>query len=317
MVIARLKTYLGELLLQKGLITKEQIESVLRQQAESGAPFGQVAVSLGYVEEEAMLMTLAEQLQLSCVDLSSFEFDSQLVLSLRESHARRYGAIVLEDRGIDFLVGMKDPMDIFASDELERLLQRPITPAVVNETELLNTLDLVYRRTDEIASFAEELDGELTNGQFDLAAMALGADDSEAPVVKLLQSIFEDAVQVRASDIHIEPDEDVLRIRQRIDGLLQEQVMKKKRIASALVLRLKLLSSLDISEKRLPQDGRFSVLVKGRKLDVRLSTMPIANGESVVMRLLDQTAGVTDLDDIGMPKEMLTRFRRLIQMPHG
>ena len=317
MVIARLKTYLGELLLQKGLITKEQIESVLRQQAESGEPFGQVAVSLGYVEEETMLMALAEQLQLSYVDLSSFEFDSQLVLSLRESHARRYGAIVLEDRGIDFLVGMKDPMDIFASDELERLLQRPITPAVVNETELLNTLDLVYRRTDEIASFAEELDGELTNGQFDLAAMALGADDSEAPVVKLLQSIFEDAVQVRASDIHIEPDEDVLRIRQRIDGLLQEQVMKEKRIASALVLRLKLLSSLDISEKRLPQDGRFSVLVKGRKLDVRLSTMPIANGESVVMRLLDQTAGVTDLDDIGMPKEMLTRFRRLIQMPHG
>ena len=317
MVIARLKTYLGELLLQKGLITKEQIESVLRQQAESGAPFGQVAVGLGYVEEEAMLMTLAEQLQLSYVDLSSFEFDSQLVLSLRESHARRYGAIVLEDRGIDFLVGMKDPMDIFASDELERLLQRPITPAVVNATELLNTLDLVYRRTDEIASFAEELDDELTDGQFDLAAMALGADDSEAPVVKLLQSIFEDAVQVRASDIHIEPDENVLRIRQRIDGLLQEQVMKEKRIASALVLRLKLLSSLDISEKRLPQDGRFSVLVKGRKLDVRLSTMPIANGESVVMRLLDQTAGVTDLDDVGMPKEMLSRFRRLIQMPHG
>ena len=317
MVIARLKTYLGELLLQKGLMTKEQLESALRQQAESGAPFDQVAVSLGYVEEEAMLMTLAEQLQLTYVDLSSFEFNSQLVLSLRESHARRYGAIVLEDRGIDFLVGMKDPMDIFASDELERLLQRPITPAVVNATELLNTLDLVYRRTDEIASFAEELDGELTNGQFDLAAMALGADDSEAPVVKLLQSIFEDAVQVRASDIHIEPDENVLRIRQRIDGLLQEQVMKEKRIASALVLRLKLLSSLDISEKRLPQDGRFSVLVKGRKLDVRLSTMPIANGESVVMRLLDQTAGVTDLDDVGMPKEMLSRFRRLIQMPHG
>jgi MSHA biogenesis protein MshE len=224
---------------------------------------------------------------------------------------------VLEDRGADFLVGMKDPMDIFASDELERLLQRPITPAVVNSTELLNTLDLVYRRTDEIASFAEELDGELTDGQFDLAAMALGADDSEAPVVKLLQSIFEDAVQVRASDIHIEPDENVLRIRQRIDGVLQEQVMKEKRIASALVLRLKLLSSLDISEKRLPQDGRFSVLVKGRKLDVRLSTMPIANGESVVMRLLDQTAGVTDLNDVGMPVEMLARFRRLIQMPHG
>lgn len=317
MVVARLKTHLGELLLQKGFLTREQLDTALLQQADSGDPIGAVVVRLGFVEEESMLMTLAEQLQLDYVDLTSFDFDSQLVLSLRENYARRYGAIVLEDRGIDFLVGMKDPMDIFASDQLERILQRPITPAVVNATELVNTLDLAYRRTDEIASFAEELDGELTDGQFDLAAMALGADDSEAPVVKLLQSIFEDAVQVRASDIHIEPDENVLRIRQRIDGVLQEQVMKEKRIASALVLRLKLLSSLDISEKRLPQDGRFSVLVKGRKLDVRLSTMPIANGESVVMRLLDQTAGVTDLDDVGMPAEMLARFRRLIQMPHG
>ena len=186
MVITRLKTFLGDMLLQKGLMTEVQLESVLRQQAESGAPFGEIAVSLGYVQEEAMLMTLAEQLQLDYVDLSSFEFKSQLVLSLRESYARRYGAIVLEDRGTDFLVGMKDPMDIFAIDELERLLQKQITPTLVNATELLNTLDLVYRRTDEIASFAEELDGELTDGQFDLAAMALGADDSEAPVVKLL-----------------------------------------------------------------------------------------------------------------------------------
>lgn len=317
MVIARLKTSFGEQLLQKELLTREQLDIAQRQQAVSGDQFGHIVVGLGFVKEEAMLMTLAEQLQLDYVDLRSFDFDSDLVLSLREIYARRYGAIVLEDRGFDLLVGMKDPMDIFATDELERILKKPIIPAVVSPIELVNTLDLVYRRTNEIASFAQELDGELTDGQFDLAAMALGADDSEAPVVKLLQSIFEDAVQVRASDIHIEPDETVLRIRQRVDGVLQEQIMKEKRIASALVLRLKLLSGLDISEKRLPQDGRFSVLVKGRKLDVRLSTMPIANGESVVMRLLDQTSGVTDLDDVGMPSEMLTRFRRLIKMPHG
>lgn len=317
MVIARLKTTLGELLLQRRLVTEQQLEIALAKQQETGARIGQVLVDHGFVDEIAMLQTLAEQLQLSFVDLRSFDFDTQLVQSLRETHARRYGAVVLEDRGIDFLVGMKDPMDLFASDELERILQRPITPAVVRPEELDNTLDLAYRRTDEIATFAEELDGELTDGQFDLAELALGADDSEAPVVKLLQSIFEDAVQVRASDIHIEPDESVLRIRQRIDGVLQEQVMKEKRIASALVLRLKLLSGLDISEKRLPQDGRFSLLVKGRKLDVRLSTMPIANGESVVMRLLDQTEGVTDLNEVGMPSEMLARFRRLVTMPHG
>jgi len=214
-------------------------------------------------------------------------------------------------------VGMVDPMDIFAFDEIERILQQPVQQAVIRESELLSTLDLVYRRTEDIASFAEELDEELTDGQFDLESLSLDADDSEAPVVKLLQSIFEDAVQVRASDIHIEPDENVLRIRQRVDGVLQEQVMKERRIAPALVLRLKLLSGLDISEKRLPQDGRFSLKVKGRNVDVRLSTMPIANGESVVMRLLDQTEGATDLDDVGMPKEMLEKFRQLVHLPHG
>jgi MSHA biogenesis protein MshE len=188
---------------------------------------------------------------------------------------------------------------------------------VVRETELLNTLDLVYRRTEDIASFAEELDEELTDSQFDLDSLSLDADDSEAPVVKLLQSIFEDAVQVRASDIHIEPDESVLRIRQRVDGILQEQVMKERRIAPALVLRLKLLAGLDISEKRLPQDGRFSLKVRDRNIDVRLSTMPLEYGESVVMRLLDQTSGVKDLSAVGMPEALLARFRRLIQMPHG
>jgi len=122
---------------------------------------------------------------------------------------------------------------------------------------------------------------------------------------------------VRASDIHIEPDEHVLRIRQRIDGVLQEQVVKERRIASALVLRLKLMSGLDISEKRLPQDGRFSLKIKERKVDVRLSTMPVEYGESVVMRLLDQTDGAAELKNVGMPAEMLVKFRRLIHMPHG
>ncbi len=317
MVIARLKIRLGELLLQHGLIGSEELDIALRQQKVSGGRIGKVLVELGYVNEETMLRTLAEQLQIPYVNLHGYEFDAALVQSLREVSARRFEAIILEDRGVDLLVGMLDPMDIFACDELERILQRAISPAVIKPSELYETLDMVYRRTDEIAGFAEQLDDELADGQFDLADLALGADDSEAPVVKLLQSIFEDAVQVRASDIHIEPDEHVLRIRQRIDGVLQEQVMKEKRIASALVLRLKLLSNLDISEKRMPQDGRFSLLVKGRTLDIRLSTMPIAHGESVVMRILDQTEGSTELQAIGMSPEMLERFRHLISMPHG
>lgn len=317
MTLAKQKMRIGDLLVQKGVISDAQLAIGLDRQKKIGQRLGWVLVELGYVDEDQFLSFLSQQLQIPFIDLQRYSFDVTLVHRLPESYARRYRAIVLSDEGAHVLIGMVDPMDIFAFDELERMLEQPIQQAVVRESELLNTLDLVYRRTEEIASFAEELDEELTEGQFDLEALTLNVDDSDAPVVKLLQSIFEDAVQVRASDIHIEPDENVLRIRQRVDGILQEQVMKERRIAPALVLRLKLLSGLDISEKRLPQDGRFSLKVKGRNIDVRLSTMPVENGESVVMRLLDQTTGVTNLDNVGMPADMLERFRRLIHMPHG
>lgn len=317
MAIVKQKTRIGELLVQNQVITEQQLLIGLDKQRELGQRLGRVLIDLGYIDEEQFLSFLSQQLQIPFIDLRRYDFDVNLIQLLPETYARRYRAIILADQGAQLLVGMSDPMDIFAFDEIERILQQPIQQAVVRESELLNTLDLVYRRTEEIASFAEELDEELTEGQFDLEALSLNADDSDAPVVKLLQSIFEDAVQVRASDIHIEPDENVLRIRQRVDGVLQEQVMKERRIAPALVLRLKLLSGLDISEKRLPQDGRFSLKVKGRNIDVRLSTMPITNGESVVMRLLDQTEGATSLDKVGMPVEMLKIFRKLIHMPHG
>ena len=317
MAITKQKVKIGNLLVQNDVITDEQLRTALEAQKEMGQKLGRVLINLGYVDEDQFLSFLSQQLQIPFIDLKRYQFDVALIQRLPENYARRHRAIVLQEKPQGLLVGMADPMDIFAFDEIERILQMPIQQAVVRESELLNTLDLVYRRTEDIATFAEELDEELTEGQFDLESLTLDADDSEAPVVKLLQSIFEDAVQVRASDIHIEPDESVLRIRQRVDGVLQEQVMKERRIAPALVLRLKLLAGLDISEKRLPQDGRFSLKVKGRNIDVRLSTMPIENGESVVMRLLDQTGGATDLEDVGMPEEMLEKFRALIHRPHG
>jgi len=317
MAIVKQKIKIGELLVSGGALTQEQLDSAVERQTQTGQRLGQVIVEFGFLTAEQFLSYLSQQLQIPFVDLRRYNFDVSLIHRLRESYARRYRAIVLADQNGLLLVGMADPMDIFASDELERILEQPIQAALVDEAELLSTLDLVYRRTEEIAGFAEELDEELTDGQFDLDELGLNVDDSDAPVVKLLQSIFEDAVQVRASDIHIEPDENVLRIRQRVDGVLQEQVMKERRIAPALVLRLKLLSGLDISEKRLPQDGRFSLKVKGRKIDVRLSTMPIEAGESVVMRLLDQTDGATDLNEVGMPDDMLKVFRSLIHRPHG
>jgi len=138
-----------------------------------------------------------------------------------------------------------------------------------------------------------------------------------APVVKLLQSLFEDAVQIGSSDIHIEPDEKVLRIRQRVDGVLQEHTMNETSIAGALVLRLKLIAGLNISEKRLPQDGRFSITIKDRNIDVRISTMPVFHGESVVMRLLDQSGGIIDMENLGMGEALGARIKKLIKRSHG
>ncbi|WP_233128929.1 GspE/PulE family protein [Halovibrio salipaludis] len=313
----RRKVRIGDLLVENSVITEEQLQTALGEQKRTGRKLGKTLTDLGYLDEDQLLNFLSQQLDIPFVQLRHYNFDHELVKKLPEAQARRFRAIVLAERNGELLVGMADPMDIFAYDELTRILDQPVKQAVVRESELLNTLDLVYRRTDEIASLAEELEDEIGDEAFDLADLGSDSDVNEAPVVRLLQTIFEDAIQARSSDVHIEPDETVIRIRQRIDGVLQEQVMKEKRIHSALVLRLKLMAGLNISEKRMPQDGRFNIRVKGRSIDVRVSTLPVQYGESVVMRLLDQSQGILDLESTGMPPGILRRFRRLIHRPHG
>ncbi len=223
---------------------------------------------------------------------------------------------MLEDRATDYLVGMADPTDLYAVDEIQAKLSKPISQAIVRENDLLVAFDKVYRRTEEINALAEELGQELSDNSDELANMLQG-EMTDAPVAKLLQSIFEDAVQMSASDVHIEPGKSEIRIRQRVDGILHEQVMKEIQIAPAVVVRLKLMADLNISEKRLPQDGRFHIKIKNHSIDVRLSTMPTQHGESVVMRLLDQNEGILNLDDIGMNEAVLERFRKSIHRPHG
>lgn len=309
---------LGDLLVAQQMISEAQLQHALQEQKLTGRKLGASLVDLGYVEENALLSLLSEQLEIPFIDLKQFRFDQDLVQSLPETVARRYRVMLLKNDGDGVLLGMADPTDIFGLDELQRIIKLPIKAAVVRESELLDILDLAYSRHDEIATLAEELEDELEDsGAVNLADIITDATDTDAPVVKLLQKVFEEAIQAKASDIHIEPDENVLRIRRRIDGVLTEQVMNEKRIAGALVVRLKLMSNLDISEKRLPQDGRFNLKVKGRSVDVRISTMPVQFGESVVMRLLDHTDGVLPLEKVGMPVEMMQRFRRVIHRPHG
>jgi len=314
---SRKKIRIGDLLVENKVISQTQLNAALADQKTSGRKLGRILVDNGFVEEKQFLLFLSKQLNVPHIDLKHYRFKPETVRMVPEMHARRYRAIALDAGGVDVLVGMADPTDIFAYDELSRLLQRPLRTAVVSESDLLRTFDTVYRRTEEISSLAEELGEELEERDIDLGQLVESQDVTDAPVVKLLQSLFEDAAQVNSSDIHIEPDETVLRIRQRIDGLLHEQVMDNIRIAPALVLRLKLIAGLDISEKRLPQDGRFSVKVKGHSIDVRMSTMPIQHGESVVLRLLDQSAGIRRLDELGMPADVAGRFEHLIHSPHG
>ena len=314
----RRKLRIGELLVENGLLTAEQLTLALQAQKKRGMRLGQILVDLGYVEETQLLDFLARQLDIAFVDLSAADLSQPTVMRLPEQHARRFNAIVIRETDKDLEVGLADPTDLLALDELSRILKRPIQPALVREADLLRTLDRFYRRTDEISSLAMQLDEELSGDQqFELVDIDADEKGSEAPVAKLLKSVFEDAVQAGASDIHIEPDENVLRIRQRIDGVLREQTMKETRIASALVLRIKLMSSLDISEKRLPQDGRFNMRVNQKAIDVRVSTLPVQNGEAVVMRLLDQSTGTENLDQLGLPDDLLARLRDLVHRPYG
>ncbi len=310
------KIRLGEILLQQKLLTAENLTAALEEQKRSGRKLGRIFIDAGYVTEEQIGSALARQLQVPYINLKHFNIRPEVATRLPETLARRFRAIVLEDSGAFYRVGMADPTDLFAYDEINRVLKRDIQLAVVGESLLLQTIDRLYRRTEEISGLALEL-GEELGESTDIGALGLTPGAEDAPVVKLLQSVFEDAVQVRASDIHIEPQETKVLIRFRIDGVLHIQAEADAKIASALILRLKLMSGLDISEKRLPQDGRFNVKVRNTQIDVRISTMPTQHGESAVMRLLNQSGGILGLERIGLPAEMLKRLRAILQRPSG
>lgn len=311
------KLRLGELLVQRKLISQGQLDQALAEQKTSNRRLGRILVDNGFIQEDVLLNILSGQIKIPYIHLSSYPLVPEIVMRLPEAVAKRHRAIVIEETEQDILVGMADPTDIFAYDEISRLVKKSLRLALVHENELLHILELVYQHNEEIRAFASELGQELKESVFELEALAKVSNQADIPVIKLVQSVFSDAVAVRASDIHIEPDEEVLRIRRRVDGVLQEQVMNEKHIIGAVVSRLKLMAGLDIAEKRLPLDGRFNFKVKDKILDVRVSTMPTQHGESVVMRLLERTAGLIPLERTGMPPGLVKRFRALVREPHG
>ena len=315
----KLKKRLGDLLVEKQLISEAQLNYALAEQGKLGLKLGSTLIQLGYLSEDQLLTFLSHQLNIPVVNLLSVKIDPNAVQLLPEVHARRLRALAIQDDGIKITLVVADPADLYGLDVLSELLKgRDFELMISREEQLIESFDRVYRRTKEIASFAVKLNEEHgETSAFDNSNLDMSGEGSDVTVVKLLQSLFEDAVQVGASDIHIEPDENTLRIRQRVDGVLQETLLPESGIASALVLRLKLMAHLDISEKRLPQDGRFNVEIKGRNIDIRVSTMPIQQGESVVMRLLDQSSGILSFSEMGMPEHLHKRLELQLKRPNG
>ncbi len=315
---------LGDLLIQEVLISAEQLDEALIEQKKTGRKLGHVFIDRQWVTEVQIAKAVARQLQAPFIDLSTRTLRPEVAALLPEMHARRLRALLIEDSAPGQPVGtlrvaMADPTDLNAYDEIARITRRDIDLAVVAESQLLAALDRAYRGGDEIAGLARELTSEISNVEDEIGdLLGLGKVTAEdAPVVRLLSSMFEQALRKRASDIHIEPQERNLRIRFRIDGVLHVQTEADAKIAGAVALRLKLMSGLDISEKRLPQDGRFHVRLKASAIDVRISTLPTQHGESVVMRLLNQSAGLLALDNLGLPAAVALALGRALKQPNG
>ncbi|NRF71116.1 type II/IV secretion system protein [Aquincola sp. S2] len=310
---------LGDLLVQAGLITTEQLGQALAAQRGTDRRLGRTLIDKGWVDDVQIAQVLAQQLRAPFVDMSRRSVPEEVARLLPETQARRLRALPLDQTATTVRVGMADPTDLAAYDEIARILKREIELAVVAEGQLLSAIDRSYRHGDDISGLARELGSELASAQEDLGdLLGLNTTSSEdAPVVRLLYSVFAEALRVRASDIHIEPQERHLRIRYRIDGVLHVQTEADPKIANAVALRLKLMSGLDISERRLPQDGRFAVKLRAGAIDVRISTLPTQFGESVVMRLLDQGGGLLSMAGLKLPPRVADALQRALRRPSG
>lgn len=310
------KIKLGKLLVKQRIISREQLEDALTCQKKSGNKLGRELIGLGYLTDQQLVGFLSQQLNIEQIKLKDYRLNPAISARLPALHARRLQSLLLEDREQDILIGMTDPTDIYAYDELVRILARPIEISIISHEEFQSALNIIYRRANEMSGLVNELEQDLSQ---DLETTPLEDfdDGSDSPVAKFVQTMFEDALQVNASDIHIEPDENELFIRLRQDGVLHLQTKADLLLSNPLISRLKLQAGLDISEKRLPQDGRFRINVRDKRIDVRLSTIPVQNGESAVMRLLDRSKNIGDLDQTGMSGSTLKRFRKNIQSPNG
>ena len=315
--------FLGSLLVEKGLISQEQLDEALEERQRTGNILGHILVEFGFVAEEEIVNVLAEHLGMRTVSLKSKDIPDEVIKKIGPTTARAYGVVPLEFDDGSITVALSDPLNIAILDDLRFMLDMPVRGVVASKEEIDAALQRYYGGAGEsIQDLLKEIEGDLPMRKFDEEkiendVVTLRELASEAPVVKLLNLILIQAIKDRASDIHFEPFEAEFKVRYRVDGILYEMIPPPKHLALALTCRIKVLSNLNIAERRLPQDGRIQLSVLGRNVDIRVSCLPTAFGESVVMRVLDRTVVGLNIEQLGMRADTLKMANELIEKPHG
>ena len=307
-------TPLGALLIQEGLLTEAQLDAALAEQARSGKPLGRLLIEQGTISEAELVRTLAHQVGLEFVDLAERVADPSVATVVSESLARRYQAIPIGWEDDRLVVAMADPSNVFAVDDIRALAGAEVKTVVATATQILETIDQLYRADSEVDAVVQAAADEHDDGE-DITGVTEVVED--APIVKFVNLLITQAAQDRASDIHVEPTETDLRIRFRIDGVLHEVMRSPRSIQAGVISRLKVMADINIAERRVPQDGRISMKVGGRAIDLRVATLPTVYGEKVVMRILDKGQALLRLEELGFLPETLSRYEVCYRKPYG
>ncbi|MBM3328393.1 MAG: type II secretion system protein GspE [Calditrichaeota bacterium] len=305
---------LGEILIAQGLITKEQLDEGLAQQKQAKKKIGETLIDLGYLTETDVFSALGDQLGVPYVSLSFYSVDSSVINLISEQFARQYKVVPLFRIANSLTLGMVDPLNLAVIDQVVRATGLEVEPSICSQHDIDQAIDHYYGTTSALDEVVQVLGAEEKEEAVDTYSLA--AQASDAPIVKLVNLMLAQAVKEKASDIHIEPEESLLRVRFRVDGIMREIYTQPKKLQGAIISRLKIMASLDIAERRVPQDGRIQMMVEGKPIDLRVSTLPTVYGENVVLRILDKSNLQVKLSNLGFgPKEDI--IRGMLERPNG
>lgn len=309
------KKMLGEMLIAEGVLSQEQLERALSEQKRHGGRVGTILKSMGFVTEDDIIKVLGKQMGIQHLELSNIIIDPEIVKMVPETVARRYHVVALYKKENILTLAMVDPLNIFAIDEIRDITGLEIQPVVSKEDDVLKTIERYYSVTSTIVNAIK--DADITHESEKEEVTKLEKIAAETPVIKLVNTIISQAVRNGGSDIHIEPDEDILRVRNRVDGILSEMMTTPINLHAGVTSRIKIMANLNISEKRVPQDGRIQTRVGNKDIDLRVSTLPTVFGEKIVMRILDKSSCLINLDEMGFSDDTLIKIRRFVKKSYG